>query len=295
MIIKILPIKSKARLAGVIRYISTDKGRINDYKSQSILHNLINTDIINIQKELGANYTSYAKKRSNGNIALHIIQSFSPLDKGKMTPEIMFDLADALLKTGYEKALAFGVMHSQDNHRHNHFIVSGNEFMSEKSTRLSKSELYHLERSMLDYMKDNYPEFNITYDINNWGKKLTNEKEYYQTKRNPEIRLSKEDLKEKIQNIFRSSESSMHFYEKLKEEGFNTYNYKDSPFGINYGTDGRKMRFSRLGIEIDQIKSLDRQFQRLQELSSVLCSKKSLDLDYDKTRIHDLSFDPTFN
>lgn len=295
MIIKILPIKSKARLAGAIRYISTDKGRIKDYKPQSILHNLLNADIIDIQKEFETNYTTYAKTRSNGNVALHIIQSFSPLDKGKMTPEIMFDLAEALLKTGYEKALAFGVIHSQDNHQHNHFIVSGNEFMSEKSTRLSKSELYHLEKSMLDYMRDNYPELNITYDINNWGKKLNNEKEYYQTKRNPEIRLSKEYLKEKIQNIFRSSESSRHFYKKLKEEGFNTYNYKDSPFGINYGTDGRKIRFSRLGIEIDQIKSLDRQCQRLQELSTVLGSKKSFDLDYDKTRIHDLSFHPTFN
>lgn len=295
MIIKILAIKSKARLAGVIRYISTDKGRIKDYKPQSIFHNLLYTDILNIQKELEVNYNSYAKKRSNGNIALHIIQSFSPLDKGKMTPEIMFDLANALLKSGYEKALAFGVVHSQDNHLHNHFVVSGNEFMSEKSTRLSKSELYHLERSMLDYMKVNYPEFNITYDINNWGKKITNEKEYYQTKRNPEIRLSKEDLKVKVQNIFRSSESSIHFYEKLKEEGFNTYNYKDSPFGINYGTDGRKMRFSRLGIEVDQIKSLDKQFNRLQELSAITNSEKSLDINNKITRIHDLSFNPTFN
>ncbi len=295
MIIKIIPIKSKARLAGVIRYISNDKGRIKNYKPHGIFHNLIYTDILEIQKEIEDNYNLFAKKRSNGNIALHIIQSFSPIDKGKITPEIMFDLANSLLNTGYEKALAFGVMHLQDNHQHSHFIVSGNEFMSEKSTRLTKSKLYHLERSMLEYMKLNYPEFKISYDINNWGKKLTNEKEYYLSKRNPEIRLSKEDLKEKIQNIFRSSESSTQFYEKLKVEGFNTYKYKDSPFGINYGSDGRKIRFSRLGIEINQIKSLDKQFQRLQELASVLNSKEPLNLNYDKGRIHDHCFDPTLN
>lgn len=289
MIIKILPIKTKARLGGVLNYITKDKGRIKDYKSVGIYHNLLHSDILNIQNEFENNYNLYAKKRLNGNIALHIIQSFSPLDTEKMTPEVMSDLAEALLIHGYEKALAFGVQHSKDNHWHNHFIVSGNEFMDEKSTRLSKHDLYQLQNSMLEYMKDKYPEFKISYNIANWGKKLTNEREYYQTKRNPDLRLSKEDLKEKVQNLFRSSESSKNFFDKLKEEGLTTYEYKNSTFGINYGDEGKRIRFSRLGIGIDEINSLDKQFKRLQELSTLSNSQKLLSINNKKPIFHELN------
>jgi hypothetical protein len=76
MIIKILPIKTKSRIGGVLNYITKDKGRIKDYKSFGIYHNLLHSDILNIQNEFENNYNLYAKKRSNGNIALHIIKVF---------------------------------------------------------------------------------------------------------------------------------------------------------------------------------------------------------------------------
>lgn len=291
MIIKILPIKTKAKLGRIIKYIANDKDRIEDYKEVAIYHNLINYELGKIQKEFEHNYDAFARLRSNGNMALHIIQSFSPLDSDKLNSDIMMGMADALLGHSYKNALAFGVQHSKDNHRHNHFVVSGNEFMSDISTRLSRQELYSLQSNMLEYLRDNYPDLKISYNISDWGNKLNNEREYYQIKRNPNIKLSKEALKEKVQKLFRESESSQEFYSKLRQTGLNTYEYKNSTFGINYGEDGKRIRFSRLGIEREQIHLLDRQYTRLQELSSKVSTDRIRSLSYRKVNFpsHDIS------
>jgi hypothetical protein len=269
MIIKALPVKSGGGVGSTITYIAKDKGRIADYRNQGIFHNLSSTRLNEIITQFSNNYEEYAKKRSNGNRALHTILSVNPLDRNIMTLSIMDSIVRHYLETAYPRALAFGTHHITENHWHTHLLISANEVMSYKSTRLSKADLKAVHHEMLEYMRTQHPELTIGINEAAWGQKIHNEREYFMEKREPEVKHIKELLAEKIQGIFRTSENSQQFIENVKQAGFQTYEHKDKPFGVYYGEDNHKMRFSRLGIDEDQIAELDKQDIRLQELESI--------------------------
>lgn len=293
MIIKLVPIKTKAKLGNVINYIATDKGRIEDYKKQGVFHNVKSLELGALRKEFESNYDEYANKRSNGNIAMHIIQSVSPLDRDKMNLEMMDDITSTFLNKAYPNALGFGAHHKEQSHWHTHTIVSANELMSKQSTRLSKEKLFEVHKFMLDYIHEKYPELKTTIDISNWGKRLQNEKTYYMKKRNPDFKLTKEEVQEKVQDLFRTCESSKQFFALLEFDGFKTYTYKENIQGIYFGVDEKKMRFSRLGIEKEQIAELDKQYERLQELEKLNAPAKTMILDHYTYDMYDISGSPT--
>lgn len=269
MIIKLLPVKTHGGINRVVDYIATDKNRIGDYRTQSVFHNVSKTDLWSIKRELHDNYERYARKRSNGVKSMHCILSVSPLDRDKMTIEKMDDIVRTYLGKAYPNALAFGSHHLNEQHIHSHIVISSNELASSRSTRQSKSDLQRYHSEMLEHIRENHKELQTNIDEKNWGRKLHSENAYYAEKRNPDLKLTKDLLSEKIQSIFRQSESSAHFYEQLGKMGFQTYEYKDRVQGIHYGEDNKKMRFSRLGLEHEKIEELDIQFDRVNELEQI--------------------------
>jgi hypothetical protein len=269
VIIKLIPIKTKTRLSAVINYIATDKGRIEDHRKQGIFHNIKHKDLENIQNEFEHNYHEYASKRSNGNIAMHGIVSIHPTERDKIDLEKMDDITQTLLNKAYPQALSFGTHHLSENHRHSHFIVSANDFMSKTSTRLSKQRLFEVHKHMLEYVKEKYPQLKTHIDISQWGKKLNNEKDYYMKKRNPEVKLTKEELKERINEILSFSHSSKEFFALLEFEGFKTYSRNEKVQGILFGENEQKIRLSRLSIEHEQLDEIDKWNERLEELGKI--------------------------
>lgn len=155
MIIKLIPVKTIPRLGAVIKYVATDKGRIQNYQSQGIFHNVKSRDLKDMQKEFESNYDEFAGKRSNGNIAMHIIQSVSPLDHDKMNLDIMDDLSTTFLEKAYPNALAFGTHHKEQSHLHTHLVVSANEFMNNASTRMSKKNCMKFTNTCLSMSMKN--------------------------------------------------------------------------------------------------------------------------------------------
>ncbi len=276
MIIKILPIKSKGQLGVVIPYIAKDKGKIEDYKaSHSLFHNLLQTDLENIQRQFESNFDDYARKRIGRNIGQHCILSLSPKDKDVASPEAMQLIAQAFIDRAYPNALAFAVVHDADN-PHVHVIASSNELMSAKSTRLDKAELKAVHMDMLVHLKSLFPELKSSIDISRYGDKLgQSEAEYYLKKRNPELTLSKDELKEKVEDIFRLSSSSNDFFKNIEAEGFRTYSRGGETFGVYM--DDRRMRFSRLGVSKQDLEELDRQNElmneRMNEIEHLLNTK----------------------
>lgn len=271
MIIKILPIKTLGGIARLAEYIAIDKGNIKDYRNQGVFHNVLSTSLKKIVWEFRNNYQIFARKRSNGNKAIHIILSMSPLDYDKMTVEKMDDIVQTYLEKAYPHALAFGSHHQHEKHFHSHIMVSPNELMSKTSTRLSKQDLRAIHLEMLGYIRENHPELSTDIDKENWGRKLHSEKAYYKEKRNPNLKLTRAELSEKVQELFRQSESSQQFFNLLKEQGYTTYNLKDKVQGVfwNDGTSEKKMRFARLGIEKEKFLELDKQADRLKELEEI--------------------------
>lgn len=269
MIIKILPIKTLEGVGRLIDYIASDKGKIDEYREQAIFHNVIASSLDKLTWEFRNNYEVFAKKRSNGNKAVHVILSVSPLDRDKITAEKMDGIVNTFLAKAYPNAMAFGTHHKQQ-HWHTHLIVSPNDLMKAKSTRLSKEQLRAVHLELLEHIRENHPDISIGIDEKNWGRKVHDgERAYYQQKRNPEIVMTRDVLSAKVQELFRFSESPNQFYNRLKEEGFETYNLKDQVQGIYWGKDRKKMRFTRLGIEKKEIEELSIAAKRLEEIEQI--------------------------
>lgn len=281
MIIKILSVKTLSGIGRLIDYVATDKGNITDYKNQGIFHNLNFSSLEKITWEFRNNYEKYAKRRANGNKALHVLLSASPLDRDKMTVEKMDDIVKTYLNRAYPTAMAFGTHHKSQKHWHTHLVISPNELMSSKSTRLSKEDLRTIHLEMLRYIRQKHPELSTDIDMDNWGRKLHSERAYYKEKRNPDLKLTREELSEKVQELFRLSESSKEFYNLLQKEGFSTYNFKNRVQGVywNDGDDDKKMRFSRLGIEKGKVEELDKQADRLKELEEIRFDREGNEMD----------------
>jgi hypothetical protein len=284
MIIKLLPVKRTGAIGAVAKYIAQDKGHIEDYRNQSVFHNLFHTDLDALTKDFRDNYNDFARKRENGNVAMHVILSVSPLDKDKVTLDKMDDIVRAYVERAYPRALAFGAHHRSQDHWHSHLLVSANELTSSKSTRLSKERLREVQCEMIEYLKEKHPDLTIGIDLKNWGRKLHSERAYYKAKRNPELKLTKDELAERVQGLFRMSESSKDFYRQLEAAGFSTYNYKNRVQGIRFGEDSRKLRFARLGVEHENLLALDKQHERLQDLEAVRSSSRESERDRDQER-----------
>lgn len=281
MIIKILPVKKKLQIDRLIAYISNDEIEMNNPDTKSIFHNLQSTNLESIAQEFMENFENYRNTRIK-NLGVHVILSICPLDRDKVTLDLMDDLAFTYLEKAYPNALAFGGHHFSKDHKHSHFLVSSNELMSTKATSLRKHQLYEIQEQMLTYMHEKYPELSTNIDLQKWGKKLHTEREYYQEKRHSDISTTRQELTEAIKNIFRVSESSSNFYHKLKEAGYETYTHQDQVFGVYWGDERKKMRFSRLELEPEMIDSLDRQNSRLKELESIHSMNKRRSLEQDR-------------
>jgi len=269
MIIKILSVKTYSAVANVVNYIASDKGRIEDHHRQGIFHNLTCTDLESITRQLQTNYADYARKRNDGNKARHVILSVNPLNRDKMTVEIMDDLVSTYIQKAFPNALVFGTHHQSEQHWHSHLVVSANELMSRESTRFSKFDLRNIHMDMLQHMRDHHPSLTIGINEQSWGRRDFSERAYYKQKRNPDLKLTREELTERVQGIFRLSENSEHFYQNLRKVGFTTYNYQERVQGVIWGEEGKKMRFSRLGLKPEQMTELDVQYNRLLELGAL--------------------------
>lgn len=179
MIIKLIPVKHWKAVKNTVEYIAFDKGRIADYRSEGIFHNLYAHSLEDVTSELNTNYDNYATKRKNGNRAMHCILSISPLHRDHMTPEIMHDLVEEYLQRAYPNAQAYGTIHKHEAHYHAHVIVSGNELMQARSTRQSKDKLKEMQFGMNAYIRKKYPELEPTINEHTWGQKLSNERILY--------------------------------------------------------------------------------------------------------------------
>jgi len=266
MIIKIAGIKTLHGLSNVAKYIASDKDRIDDYREGAVFHNLSSTELPRIVSDFQSNYSAFAKKRIGGNTGLHIILSHSPIHADKMSREIMDDVVRTYLNRAYPRAMAFAEHHTTERHHHSHILVSSNELMTSKSTRLSKADLKSIHLEMLRYIEDQYPELSHTLDLENWGKKKHSEKEYFRQKREREKEIVRDTVSDRVRDMFRQSENSRDFFDRLAVEGLASQTERGANAEIPI-TD--QSRLDDIGISADTIDELDTQFERMQELEEI--------------------------
>lgn len=235
----------------MLKYLRDDKGHRNNANDLEIFHNLSSLNPKEIRQEFEDLY-ALKPKRINSNRFIHEVMSFSPESSQYLTDEILSDLAYKYLEKRCFYGLAYGCLHSSEDHIHLHFMISSNRIDDpNKSIRMSNKEFRDIRLEIEQYQAENYP---LLKDSIVYTKDKKKKKNHVPKERE----TNKIKLIEIIDQVFQSSDSRdlTSFCESLDLiPGLTVYTYRNKPHGVLY--EGKKYRFSTLGFG-QQIKMLDK-------------------------------------
>lgn len=216
-------------------YITKERGTEEDYGLE-VFHNVwASDDLQEITRQFAEN-DAFRPRRKGQTGLVHEILSFSGDDRERITPEIIRDVAERWLQERSPRGLAYGCVHQDRAHLHLHLMISANEYRSERSTRLDLKDFYRLRREIEFYTREQYPE-ELAHSVAYTGWMDTPKHE----------RITKERAADILSETLAQSRDIDQVNAALAEHGLEVYWYRDRPAGIRQ--DGRKFRWSRLGIE----------------------------------------------
>lgn len=231
-----------------MRYIH---GGMSDSKNGMVFTNLLGTDDPSVVAQLFARNDEYRPARAK-NRMYHSILSFSPKDSAELTKPIIRDLVEEYIRLRCPEALVYGALHDSENHMHVHLAISGVDFMSERTTRLTRSQFYQIRQDLESYQKEHYPQ--LMHSL------------VYQKGRQKKLTLS-----EKIHKAYKKSFTLDDFKTYLKSVG-RPYERKEKLHGVIVGK--RKHRLSTNGITPEMIARLEKNQERMQEISQISNKRK---------------------
>ena len=233
-------------------------------QSFTIKHHLKGKEFHDWANQFKKNEQYRKHKRKNQNYLMHTIISFDKRDDVSL--EQMEDLANEFIRQ-QPSGIYLAVPHFDKEHRHIHLCCSAISYRSGKSLRLSKAEFQKLKQDLQNYQQEKYPE--LSYSVVQHGRKskpLLTEKEYQFKRRNAGRETNKEQLIGILQTSYSNALSKSAFFENLSANDVSTYSRNGRLTGIKYK--GRKFRFSRLGFDIEKLKTIDKSQNRLKEISN---------------------------
>lgn len=150
--------RKQPKFRQLIHYITEYRQRehTNDLFFQ-LCHNVSARSIENTISDFQEN-DQCRKPRKNGNACYHTILSFAPDDTQKLTKSILWNIAQTFIRFRDPKALYFIQPHQDKNHIHLHCCISGNQFQSQKATRLSRPQFYQLRVALEQHQQRHYPQ-----------------------------------------------------------------------------------------------------------------------------------------
>ncbi|KAA3625757.1 MAG: hypothetical protein DWQ02_21160 [Bacteroidetes bacterium] len=171
-------VKSKTRkdnsFKQLVEYISEKENSFNqllgyinkeddkNFQSLTFLHNISGipeNDIAGITQAF-QNNDSFRRQRKNGVVQYHEIISFSPKDREilEKDPDILLDMARKYLDWRAPNSLAIARPHFDTDHIHIHIMISGNQYMSRETSRVSQTEFNQIKQKLHEYQLEQYPE-----------------------------------------------------------------------------------------------------------------------------------------
>jgi hypothetical protein len=238
----------------MLQYLRDDKGNRDNENDLEIFHNLSSLDPKEIRQEFEDLY-ALKPQRTNSVRFVHEVMAFSPESSLHLNDEILSDLAYKYLEKRCFYGLAYGCIHSSEDHVHLHFMISSNRLDDpKKSISLSNKEFRDIRLEIEQYQMEKYPALkdSIVY---------TRVKAKEKHRAPKERETNKIKLMEIIDQVFQSSDSRdlKSFCESLDlKPGLTVYHYRNKPHGVLYG--GKKYRFSTLGFaqQIRMLEKLDK-------------------------------------
>ena len=247
-----------------------------------LLWNLRTTqnDLFKVGREFLEN-KKFIKARKNGVILYHEIISFNQLDKNKLTPEVLLDVAREYLERRAKAALAYALPHFNGKNPHVHLVISANPVRSRQKIRLSRREFQQVKQDLEKYQRERYPELRHSR-IDHAGarskiKKTRSEREKERKQRKARIHAPslKEILSQTIQKRLSQASALAEFKDLLQKEGYTLYQ-RGKSWGIRNRETHRKHRFKTLGVQEffqDRLRQWERSRTRAGEIQAIQIEK----------------------
>jgi predicted XRE-type DNA-binding protein len=162
MIIKFKARKNKYSPKQFVRYVLTDKGRIqNPFEAPIVIRNINRFEVDTIHKDFLENAKNL-KERKGGTYYLHEIIAIHKKEEKLVTKPMIQDLMNTYIsmRKGAKDALVIAKSH-QDQHIH--VMLSANTCKSSKrDLRMSHKEMRQLLVNFENYHKEKYPELSLS-------------------------------------------------------------------------------------------------------------------------------------
>ena len=253
-----------------IDYILSDKGRAKEVESFEIHQNIRQPNRDGAVKAFQDNdvyrkENAAKKKIKNSIVCYHDILSFHLNDKQHLDEAILRDLTEQYIQIRCPDAVVFAKPHLHNKNLHIHILISGSDYKSKKLTRLSDAKWNKVRKDIEKYQKEQYPELQhslVYQDIGKRkrkGKAKRKDNERMMRERGAATILDKDLMKKAVLDFFKIANSKAEFFNLVAEHGIETYNRtikgKEQPYGVL--CNGRKMRFSTIGIKKTHFNELD--------------------------------------
>lgn len=152
--------KEEPTFGQLLGYIRKETAQSNHV--ETLLYNISGVaqdDIDGITQAFKDN-DAFRSQRKNGVVQYHEIISFSPEDRDILArdPGILMDMARKYLDLRAPHSIAIARPHFDEEHIHVHLMISGNQFQSSETSRISRMVFDQVKQQLNEYQLSQYPE-----------------------------------------------------------------------------------------------------------------------------------------
>jgi hypothetical protein len=280
----------RSNIGQLVNYIL--KPEKNEKAEPILKHNLRSRSAIGWTKEFESNDAMRLYKRSDNIKLNHTILSFSNKDVEHISKDLLIDISKKFIELRGNNNVYLASSHHDNEHIHLHILMSSTKYMTGESNRISKKEFHELKLSLDAYQKQKFPE--LIHSLPEHGKRSKVQSPTIEYSiQNDNTKLSqKQQISEKIAEIYSEANSRQEFLSQLKFEGLEAYYRGGSLYGVE--DQDRHFRFKTLGFDINKLDELDKKPSKeeteLQEISN-LRESRSLEKEVEDERSIEIEID----
>ena len=256
-------IKSKSRKRSSFGQLLMYLEAGTDERSMIFAHNLRGASVEEWTQEFLDNEALRLRTRKDSVRLYHEVLSFHEASSQHLDRSTLEELTAEYVRLRAPNGLVLAMSHHDRAHVHVHLAVSGVEYASGKSIRLSQSAFARVKTQLQSYQRERYPELehSLVAHGSGTGKNNDREHQYRQRETRP---LNRERVKDELQEILRRSTSLEDFLSRLKGKDIEPYHRHGITRGVK--AHGYKFRLSTLGVAREELERLEQSGKRLRAL-----------------------------
>jgi Relaxase/Mobilisation nuclease domain len=226
-------------------------------RKYSVFHNTYSRTSDRLKAEFMEN-SEHLRYRKNGVFLYHEVISIT------RTQQIHEDQQKAALKQIVEEYLshrgkhnlAYAVLHEDTEHLHFHIVMSANEAGECDRVRLSKEKFAEIQTNLEQWVLSKHPELEqkAVFHKNQTEaeRQQRKDKKAHLTNKGEELKRRggktsiRDEMQEKLADIFTTATDPRHFADLLEKAGFKLYQ-RGQQYGV-IDRDGKKYRLNKLGL-----------------------------------------------